>query len=81
MEVDFEKVLKFYLNPTQHAVGKVRAVKFHSNRTEGFARGLVLQCSETFFEPFKSSPQHVHWDLNKTSKTLTETITALFLMV
>ncbi len=24
--------------------------------------------------------QHVEWDLNKTSKTLTETLTALFLM-
>ena len=25
--------------------------------------------------------QHVEWDLDKTSKTLTETLTALFLMV
>ena len=27
----------------------------------------------------KEIAQHVEWDLNKTSKTLTETLTALFL--
>ena len=29
---------------------------------------------------YTANTQHVEWDLNKTSKTLTQTLTALFLM-
>ena len=40
---------------------------------------VALTFSTCLFGPQKSSAQHVEGDLNKTSKTLTETLAALFL--
>ena len=40
---------------------------------------MCSKSQEEFFAD-RYLPQHVEWDLNKTSKTLTETLTALFLM-